>query len=125
MARVSDAEVKRIISTELDTTPFITTANVLVNQYLGSESLSDALMRQIELYWSAHLVALREPQPADETVGRTKIKYQGKTDMMLKATFYGQTVLTLDPTGILDRLGRRVGKFTTIQSPTEATPTTG
>lgn len=123
--RVNDTEVKRIIKTSLDTTPFINTANVLVDQYLGSSALSDVLIRQIELWWSAHLVAIRELQPSEEKIGKTETKYQGKTGMGLNATLYGQQVLMLDPTGILNNLGRKVAKFETIQSPTDATPTTG
>ena len=62
----------------------------------------------------------------EEEVGKARAKYQGKTGMRLEATYYGQTVLTLDPTGTLEKIGKiKVGKWETIQSPTEATPNSG
>jgi hypothetical protein len=121
---VNDSEVKQIIDTTLNTTPFIETANVLVDQYLGSSSLSDALLRQIEMWWAAHLVAIRDQQAASEGVGKANVTYQGKTGKGLEFTGYGQQVLSLDPTGILATIGKkRAAVFETIQSPTEATPT--
>jgi len=116
--RVSDTEVKRIINTSLNTTPFINTANVLIDKHLGSSSLSDNLMREIELWMSAHFTAIRQQQAKQESIGKTSITYQGKTEMGLKATLYGQQALALDPTGLLDQIGRKVAKFETIQSPT-------
>src|SRR3990167_11412597 len=57
MARVTSIEVKEIISTDIaDLTAYITAANLLVTEVLGG-LLSDALLKEIERWLSAHLIA--------------------------------------------------------------------
>jgi len=120
--RVTDVEVKEIIDTTVTTTPFVAIANILVDKYLSGHGLSDALLKEIERWWSAHLVAIRDMRPHAEKIGDTSINYQGKTDMGLNCTLYGQQLLTMDPTGILAKIGKKYVKVETVQSPTDATP---
>ena len=123
--RVNDSEVKCILDTTIDTTPFIKTASILIDQFLVGHGLPAELLKEMERWWAAHLTAIRDLQPQKERTGEAEITYQGKTDMGLNATLYGQQVLTMDTTGILANIGNRPAKWETIQSPTEATPTTG
>jgi hypothetical protein len=108
MARTNQIKVKKIIATDLDDlTPFIDTANSLVTAKLGSSTLSDTVLEQIEMWLSAHLVAVRDQVPMEERIGEASVKYFGKTGLGLDATMYGQTVKLLDTTGILLDLGKR------------------
>jgi len=108
MARVTDAEVKEIIETDLDTTPFITTANTLVNQHLASaECHTSASLKQVELYLAAHFTAHRERQHTEEKLSKAEDKYLGKAEMGLDFTQYGQTAKLLDCSGKLDSLDSR------------------
>ncbi len=85
-----------------DISAFIATANLLVTEVLGSSSLSSDRLKHIEQWLAAHLCATKDQRQSARTVdGRTTLAFQGKTDMGLEATHYGQTVLMLDSTGSL------------------------
>jgi hypothetical protein len=109
MARVTDAEVQEIISLNVltTTTPFITTANILVTKHLGNSGISAALLAQIEKYLAAHLVALHpdERQLTEQKLGDAQDKFAGTFGDMLDFTQFGQTVKMLDYTGILAGVG--------------------
>lgn len=94
--RTTDSDVKAIISTDLNTVPFILTASLLVDTYLGTSPLSAGLLREIEKYWTAHLIRVREPQVQRTEIGDTVVQYTtGKAAIGLESTPYGQTVLDL------------------------------
>jgi len=109
MARTTDSAVQEIISLKVltDTTPFITTANLLVTQHLGSSGLSTDLLEEIEKYLAAHLVALHpdERQLSEQKIGESSEKYVGQFGMGLDSTNFGQNVKVLDSTGYLASLG--------------------
>lgn len=116
MARVTSDEVKQIISTTLDPTPFIEAANVVVNDRLASESLSVSTLKEIERWLSAHFLAIRSPQKksqsidgASETYVLPPVSAEG-----LKSTPYGQQVLLLDSSGVLTSLGKKKAYFNAI-----------
>lgn len=104
-ARVSDAEVKEILDTSISTTPFITAANLIVNQHLLNAALSDELLTEIERWLAAHLACMRDPRLRDAaTEGGTRASYErGAAGKGLDATSYGQQVKLLDPTGLLNK----------------------
>jgi hypothetical protein len=99
--RVTHTEVVAIISTSItDVTPFIDSANVIIDSVIeATDSVSDEVLKEMELWLAAHLVAVREGVPQAEKTGDAQVTYQGKTGMGLMATTYGQQVLLLDPTG--------------------------
>lgn len=107
--RVTIAEVREIFDTDLldaVITTFIGTANRIVTSYLGTTAvLTAAELKDIELWLTAHLLAVtRDQQAQQEAVtggAGVNITYQGKTGLGLDATFYGQQVKMLDRTGIL------------------------
>ena len=106
MARVIDAEVKQIIDTSIDTDPFIQAANLIVTNRLGSAGLDDTLLKEIERWFAAHLVAIREPQVKSVKAGDSQDTYfVGKEGKGLEATPYGQQVKVLDPTGLMATSG--------------------
>ena len=111
MARVTDEEVKEIIETTITTTPFITAANLVVTSRLGDQGIDDDLLKEIERWFAAHLVAIREPQAKTEKTGDTGVTYFGKDGTGLDATPYGQQVKVLDPTGLMATLGSRAAEM--------------
>jgi hypothetical protein len=108
-ARTTYAEVVEIIDTTLTAAQvhaFINTANHLVTDVLADEGLSETRLHDIEMWLAAHLLSTSDPREAEETIGPYRVKYQGKTDLGLAGTTYGQQVMVLDTTGVLARLGK-------------------
>lgn len=108
MARVTDQEVKAIIDTERDTTPFIETAHLLVNEELADKGMSDERLTQIEKYLSAHYTAVTEERgflAQTKTVDSVE-EYGFNEDMMIGLTLtrYGQQAISLDTSGRLQQL---------------------
>jgi len=103
--RVIADELKEIIDTTradgvLDT--FITAANQMVTEHLGSSGLSDDQLKEIERWLAAHLLASTlELQVKSEGTKDANISYQGQTGKGLDFTSYGQMVKMLDTTGTL------------------------
>jgi hypothetical protein len=111
-----------VITTSLETTQIDTLigiANRWVTAMLGGNSdLSDDQLLDIETYYAAHLIA-SGPDLAvqSEKTGNSSATYQGKTEMGLKSTFWGQRVLELDTTGILAaEAGKKTIKLKAITS---------
>lgn len=104
--RVTDSDVKEILSTTLDTTPFIQVASVLLDTYLGAAAVPFAVAREMERWWAAHLVCIREPRVQQKRLGDTVVTYaKSALGAGLESTEYGQMVLQLDPTGALAESG--------------------
>lgn len=102
--RTTEEEVKKIIETNLSTVTiesYITTANVLVNNSLSGQGLSETLLTEIEKYITAHLIAFNsERQAYKKSINETSETY-GVLGKMLEGTTYGQTALMLDASGLL------------------------
>jgi len=112
--RVIPAEVKEILSTDLTDptiTAYINAANATVTSLVGSNAdLTTAQLKEIERWLAAHLIACtRERQIAKENAGQAGATYDGKSDMGLDATLYGQQVKLLDTTGTFATLESTVG----------------
>ena len=116
MGLVTATEVKAILdnSALLDVTvdSFILGADALVVSTLGTSGLSDALMKEIERYLTAHLISITvERMAAKEGAGGASITYTGMYGQGLEASAYGQMVKTLDTTG---KMAALAGKSATI-----------
>ncbi len=114
--RTSAPEVCAIIDTDLtadQVLPFITPASALVDEHLLSVTppISDNLLGQIETYLAAHFLTLFDPRSTKEEADGVRFTYEGKTDMALDASQYGQMAQILDPSGRLKQLSKddRVG----------------
>lgn len=116
MARVSEAEVLAIINTTIsDITPFITAANLFVTNWLGSTSLDDDTLKEIERYMAAHIMHVQDPRAKKISIEDvTSVEYQGQWGMGLNMTSYGQTCILLDSTGTLDQMTRKGKKRVSI-----------
>jgi len=112
--RVTDEDVKKIISTTIDTTPFITPANLIVTDRLSGEGLGDPLLKEIERWLAAHLVAIRDPVYKTEKTGDASATVFAEGGKGLDATPYGQQVKVLDITGKMATLGQKAAKLEVI-----------
>ena len=115
--RVTATEVKAIMDgvTLADSVidSYITGANIVVTDNLGISGLSIGMLKEIERWLSAHLVAItRERQAKKEGAGGASIEYTGEWGSGLKSTSYGQMALALDSTGVLAGLeGKSAGMY--------------
>ena len=115
--RTTEEAVSGIIEVDSDIslTPFIETANNLVDRVAASDSsVSSATLELIERYLSAHFYTLRDPRPVSERAGTVWVQHQSRVDLGLKTSHYGQMAIALDPTGTLKALsdGRRAAGVT-------------
>lgn len=114
MARVTVDEVKEIMEDstipEYKITPMITAAEeVITTVYADDTSIGATLLKEIERWFVAHMVASTlQRSITEEGIGDARIKFAGKFGEGLKATPYGQMVLTLDTTGKMAKSGKSV-----------------
>ena len=101
--RTSTDDVKSIMSTSLgdaDILKLASHANLMVTRQLDGEGLTAALLKDIETWLTAHLIAIgKERQVVIEKVGDIWITYNENPEGWLKSTTFGQTVLFLDSSG--------------------------
>ncbi len=108
--RVTDVEVKQIIEVNPSliptTDPFILTATTLVDELLLTLGYSDPMLKQIELYLSAHFTAMKQRQLDSEDFGDSENSYIGEVGKGLDFTQYGQQAKILDFEGGLADAGK-------------------
>ena len=118
MVRVTEEQVRLLVDTDVDLplTPFIDTATALTD-YVASKDdnseLTDALLIQIEKWLAAHFYAIRDPQPQEEKTENASAIHQGKTELGLDGTHWGQQAVRLDVTGTLAQLNRTKHRVST------------
>lgn len=124
MARTTVEIVKNVLDTTLtDTqiTSYVNQANRMVTATLGGEGLTTSVLKDIETWLTAHLIAItRERQPSEEKVGDVLIRYQGKFGDFLNSTTYGQMVLMLDTSGKMQRQTKKRASIRAIQQDVDA-----
>lgn len=118
MARVTSSEVKEILNTTLTLDAFITAANLIVTDHLGTSGLSAERLKEIERWLTAHFAVVRD---VDENVmskstGDASVSIMGKSGLGLDGSRYGQQVKLLDSTGRLSDLGKTRVKVEIIES---------
>jgi len=118
-ARVTPADVKEIISTALTDAVInacINTANNIIDANLTSLSAASAILMDIELWLSAHFVAIRDPQAKQKSVaGEYSVTFEkGQVGTGFGATTWGQQALALDFTGTLASMGLRAAKIESV-----------
>ena len=107
--RVTDVEVKEIVETSKDTTSFIHTANAIVEEHLVPLTLSVTMLTKIELYLSAHFVALTEERGGllRSSLGESAETYADIYEEGFRSTRFGQQAIALDTTGTLAQLSNQ------------------
>lgn len=106
--RVTEAQVKDIMEEEVlekDLTPYIRTANLIVNTHL-SDVYPEELLTEVELWLTAHFASTaRYRQIQMESVLDSKTAYDKKDNLTgLESTTYGQQVNLLDYKSIISNL---------------------
>ena len=103
MSRVTKEEVKELIKTSLDVTSFIETAGLLVDESLVGQGMSEARLKLIELWLSAHFVAIAEERGAltKSEKGDSNEEYEIIVGTGLNMTRFGQQAIALDTSGLL------------------------
>jgi len=119
MGRVTATEVKAIMDgvTLADAVidSYIIGANTIVTDNLGSSTLSVAMLKEIERWLAAHLVAItRERTAKKEGAGGASIEYTGDWGEGFSSTSYGQTAIALDSTGTLAGLTGKPASIYTV-----------
>lgn len=109
--RTNSDEVKALIDTNRDVTPFIADASLLVDEQLAAKGLTSGRLQLIEKYLAAHLVALTEERGGlvRFKMGDSSEEYQLPKGTGIAMTRYGQMAITLDTTGVLQNLSRAGG----------------
>lgn len=101
---VLDKDVKAIIDTKRDCTPFIATASLIVSEETVISALSAARKDQIITYLAAHFVWNAESNGlVMAEINKTRETYRTFSDKTygLDTSRYGQLAIQLDTTGTL------------------------
>lgn len=111
MALVGPDDVRDLIETALtddQITAFIESAHSIIETRLQVSScdMSEAELTKVELWLSAHFVAMRERQLSSTKLGDASDSFMGQAGMGLDFTQYGQTAKLMDRCGILANLGK-------------------
>lgn len=114
MARTNATNVRGIVTelredSTISLTAAIDTANLLVTRLCEKayiEALPDPAdyepqLEIIERWLAAHFWSCDNPKLLEETMGRAKDVIQGKVDLGLRLTHYGQQALVMDYLGTL------------------------
>jgi len=116
----SALEVIEIMDTDLteaQVEPYVTAANTLVTAALGDSGLGADVLKEIERWVAAHMIASsRERQASDEKAGPASVKYGGQYGANFSSTSYGQMAMTLDTTNTLASLGGRQASIRAVES---------
>lgn len=107
-----DTTVKLIITTSLDTAPFIVAAQSLYDATVG-DALPDAHGSSVLTWLAAHFVAVSDPRESKESTGTSSWSFEGKnhTGMGLSSTQYGQMAMTMDTSGRLRASESKKARF--------------
>ena len=109
-ARVVYTDIQAILDetdlTESQIAPYIVSANIMVNNVLGTGTTD--ILKEIERWLTAHMIVItRERQAIKEGAEGANIEYTGKFGDALNSTSYGQMVLQLDSTGAMAALVKK------------------
>lgn len=116
MARVTTEEVLKVIRVVGPTDwveDLIEIAHRLVDDKLLGK-LPEGVLKDIELYVTAHLISIRDQEAGMVTqkrVSEATSTYGFEPGMGLAMTRFGQVALTLDTTNTLASLGKRRASF--------------
>ena len=114
-SRITAAELKRVINLRKDVSGFIELANLMVNENLLYAGLTDARLKQVELYLAAHFAAITTERGAISFDRIEMAEQRYDTRQMtagLGSTRFGQQAIMLDTSGILGQIAAASSKNT-------------
>jgi len=110
------------VDEDIDLEPFIQAASILVDRVAAVADSKDLLLpatdddpdreevlTQIETWLAAHFYTVRDPREEEEQAGTVRARYQGRQDLRLFTSHYGQMAVTLDSTGTLELINKGKG----------------
>jgi len=107
---VTEAQLLLVCGDEIDdllpaeSASFINTAHIMLCVMLDGYSLPNLLLIEIEKYLSAHYATLAYPAIQREGLAGMSTSFATKIGYGLQNSRYGQTAISLDPTGRLQEL---------------------
>lgn len=95
-----------------DLAPFVRAANLMVDRVAAcavarATPLTTPELAELETWLAAHFYSVSDRPYASTMTDRAQATYQGKTGMGLDSSHYGQTAMSLDPSGCLSAISRR------------------
>jgi hypothetical protein len=101
------------VNSGVDLSPFILAASSLVDAIdERTDAPSDERLQLIETWLSAHFYCMQFPRRSSEAAGSVSASYEGRFDLNLALSRYGQMAMVLDPTNYLKKINMPV-KFKT------------
>lgn len=118
MPRTNAAKVKAILLDQFDEDdadsvldPFIKFANLLVTRVCAVfDDYDEDYLTEIESWLSAHAYKVVKRQEIREEAGSVKATYEGKVDLRLQVTEFGQQAMVLDVNGGLAGINNSMGE---------------
>jgi len=116
MARIEQQDVENILldqyddDAEDDLTPFIDAASSLVDALCAPLAYTEEHLIKIETWLAAHFYKVVKRQEIREEVGAVRVTYEGKVDLRLQVTEFGQQALVLDYLGGLSKANNAANK---------------
>jgi hypothetical protein len=112
--RVTDVDVRKMLTAPAaaDLTEDIAAASGLVDDFCTASGYDDDKLRRIELWLSAHFVAVRYPRTTASSAGGVVSQQVQvpRLDFFLDNTSYGQQAIALDTKGNLARYNEQLKK---------------
>lgn len=107
--RTTQAEVVKLLEEtalpeDLDLTPFIESANSLVDGVCLDSDYTDNRLELIERWLAAHFYSVKDPRTKQEAAKGLTETYEGQTKYGLLFTRYGQQAMVLDIDGNLAKI---------------------
>lgn len=115
--RTNVADVKAIMENctvaDATVTSLITAASAIVDKVFEDDTeMTDTLLTEVERWLTAHMIACSlQRSTSRERLGDAEVSYTGDWGKLLDMTPYGQMVKTLDITGNIANLGRRLASI--------------
>ena len=123
MARTTPEKVREIlrIKPTVDLNPYINDASDLVTEVCSIVKKEDgvtpyhteARLTRIETWLAAHFVSVNYRRRIQEQAGSVGANYEGKVDLNLQVTEYGQQAIVLDTSGALAKFNNALNQVTT------------
>lgn len=120
--RVVPDDVRRIIDTVKDDDAIsfhIEVANGFTNYHLADSTAGEPILRLVELYLTAHFLAISDPSDGKGQIVREEIEgtsnyYNTKLGEGLSSTRYGLQAVALDSSGVLATLAKYRARFEVV-----------
>ncbi len=101
--------------------PFIASASAVVDRLDTTATsrgyiLSSAELEIIERWLAAHMYSMSDKPYTNRSTSNSAGTFSGQTQMGFFATLYGQTAMSLDPSGVLQGMSPNPNKSKTVQA---------